>query len=106
MSKAKEILLEILGGIALATILIIFIIIVLATETDYNYAVAIEDEFGVHYEYVTERICTVTEIKNDLITVDCKGKLYQFYGTGYTINDEIICVFNEANEIIDTKFSN
>jgi hypothetical protein len=71
---------------------------------DYTYAIASDNYNGVHYEYVTDRVCTVTEINGDLVTVETKnGNLYKFYGDGYEVDDTIICTFNSANEIINAE---
>lgn len=55
---------------------------------------------GQYYIYVTERICEVVEINNDLITVEYKGNLYEFYGYGYEVGQKIICQFTNGMEIV------
>lgn len=73
-----------------------------AVNTEPRYAIASEQQAdGNHFIYVTERVCTVTEIKNNLITVECKGNLYSFYGNGYKVGTEIVCLFTDNWEIVD-----
>lgn len=101
-AKLKEILIDILGGTIIAGILLLILLLGLSEETEYTYAVVSDNE-GIHYTNVTEKVCTVTEINGNLVTVDYKGNLYTFYGTGYIVGTEIVCTFNNANEIIDAK---
>ena len=56
----------------------------------------------MHYEYVTERKCTVTDIQN-MITVSYKGDEYAFYGDGFHKGDEVICKFTDDFRIIDAE---
>ena len=94
----------IVAAMCLAIIFMLVFAIKLYLERDYTYAIPCENGNGIHYEYVTDKVCTVTEINDNLITVETReGNLYEFYGTGYKVNDKIICVFNKSNEIIDTK---
>lgn len=55
---------------------------------------------GTYFVYVTERICEVTEINNDLITVEYNGNLYDFFGYGYEIGEQITCQFTTGMEIV------
>lgn len=55
---------------------------------------------GMHYIYVTERYCTVTEVTQDYITVDYNGNEYSFFGYGYEVGEEIICQFTDNWEIV------
>jgi hypothetical protein len=55
---------------------------------------------GNYFVYVTERICEVEEINNDLVTVEYKGKLYDFFGYGYEVGEQIICQFTNDWEIV------
>lgn len=75
------------------------------TNADQTYAIASENGNGIHYEYVTDRVCTITEITEETVTVEYKGNLYIFYAdnTSYKTGEKIICTFNGANEIIDAK---
>jgi len=74
--------------------------IVSASATESRYAIASESNNGLHYEYVTERTCEVTEINGDLVTVNYKGELYSFYGDGYEVGTEIICKFTDDWKIV------
>ena len=87
------------------TVGIISVIMLLGSKpADYTYAVASENNPGYAYEYVTDRVCTVTEINGNIITVETRdGNLYEFYGNGYKVGTEIICTFNSADELINTK---
>ena len=73
------------------------------TNQEQTYAIASENGNGIHYEYVTDKVCEVTEIKGNLVTVEYKGNLYSFYGTGFELNEKIVCTFNSADEIINAK---
>ena len=55
---------------------------------------------GNYFVYVTERICEVTEINNDLITVEYNGNLYDFFGYGYEVGEQITCQFTTGMEIV------
>lgn len=55
---------------------------------------------GMHYVYVTERICEVTEITADYVTVDYNGNEYSFFGYGYEVGEKIICQFTDGWEIV------
>lgn len=55
---------------------------------------------GNYFVYVTERICEVTEIENDLITVEYNGNLYDFLGYGYEVGEDIVCQFTNEMEIV------
>lgn len=95
----------ILTILSVIVVCIIFAVSIYANLTkDYVYAVAKENSFGNHYEYVTDRVCTVTEINGDLITVETRnGDLYEFYGDGFEIDETIVCTFNSANELINAE---
>ena len=74
----------------------------MAAKSEPRYAIA--SEHGtMHYEYVTERKCEVTNVSNTVVTVNYKGDLYSFYGDGYEIGDELICKFTDDMHIIDAK---
>jgi hypothetical protein len=77
-------------------------IVVKATTTEHGYYKKTEtmQSNGNYFVYVTERICEVEEINNDLVTVEYKGKLYDFFGYGYEVGEEIICQFTNNWEII------
>lgn len=97
---------NIIAGVVCTTALAALFMLLLYTKAnqDYTYAIASDNYNGVHYEYVTDRVCTVTEIDGDLITVETRsGSLYEFYGDGYEVNDIVVCTFNSANEIIDAE---
>lgn len=58
---------------------------------------------GTYYVYVTERICKVTEVENDLITVSYKGNTYDFFVSDpetYEIGQKIVCQFTNDMEIV------
>lgn len=55
---------------------------------------------GNYFVYVTERICEVTEINNDLITVEYNGNFYDFFGYGYEVGEQIVCQFTNGMEIV------
>lgn len=72
----------------------------LTTENSYYKRTSERQPNGNYYVYVTERICEVVEINNDLITVEYKGDLYDFFGDGYTVGDKIVCQFTKGMEIV------
>lgn len=55
---------------------------------------------GNHYVYVSERICTVTDIVADYVTVYYNGNYYSFFGTGYVKGQTIVCQFTNDMKII------
>ena len=67
---------------------------------EHRYAIPSESTQGLHYIYVTERYCTVTEITADYVTVSYNGNEYSFFGYGYEVGDEIICQFTDGWEIV------
>ena len=102
----KKIIKELTETVALTIIICaIFTLPLLASaKQDMTYTIASENCNGVHYEYVIDRVCTVTEIDGELITVETRnGNIYEFYGDGYKVNDTVICTFNSANEIINAE---
>lgn len=73
----------------------------MASHSEPRYAIA--SEHGtMHYEYVTERKCTVTDIQN-MITVAYNGNEYAFYGDGFQKGDEVICKFTDDFRIVDAE---
>lgn len=50
-----------------------------------------EESNAQNYVYVSERICTVTDITEDCITVCYNGNEYAFFGYGYEEGQQIIC---------------
>lgn len=73
----------------------------MASHSEPRYAIA--SEHGtMHYEYVTERKCTVTDIQN-MITVSYNGNEYAFYGDGFQKGDEVICKFTDDFRIVDAE---
>lgn len=74
------------------------------SETEHRYTIARENGHR-HYTYVTDRECKVTEVTEDLVTVECNGNLYGFYvyNTELEVGDEIICQFTDNWEIVGTK---
>ena len=104
---AKEIKRKnIISGVVCTTTLAALFMLLLYSKAnaDYTYTIASENNSGIHYEYVTDRVCTVTEISDDIVTVETRnGNLYEFYGDGYEVNDTVVCTFNSANEIIDAE---
>lgn len=79
--------------------------LVSCSETENRYAIAREQGNGIHYVYVTERKCEVTEVTDNCVYVDYKGNEYSFsaYNTELEVGDEIICKFTDNWEIIGTK---
>lgn len=94
---AKEVILNI--AMALCLLAIITVVFIKAFSTEPRYAIPYENG-TYHYIYVTERICTVTEIVGDYITVYHNGNYYSFYGTGYIEGQTIICQFTDNWEIV------
>ena len=94
-------------NVALITIIACFVSIIMASFSNGNdctYAIADNSNPDIHYVYVTDRVCTVTEISDDIITVETRdGNLYEFYGNGFEVNETVICVFNDADELIDVR---
>lgn len=74
----------------------------MASHSEPRYAIASETGNGIHYEYVTERKCTVTDIQN-MITVSYNGNEYAFYGDGFHKGDEVICKFTDDFRIVDAE---
>lgn len=93
------------GVVCITTLVALFILLLYSkANADYTYAVASNNNSGYAYEYVTDRVCTVTEISGDIITVETRnGNQYEFYGNGYEINETIVCTFNSADELIATE---
>lgn len=59
-----------------------------------------EESNAQNYVYVSERICTVTDITEDCITVCYNGNEYAFFGYGYEEGQQIICQFTNDMEIV------
>ena len=55
---------------------------------------------GNCYVYVTEKLCEVTEVTSNYITVSYKGNEYSFHGYDYEVGQEIICQFTDEMEIV------
>lgn len=77
----------------------------MAAQSEPRYAIASE-RGEIHYEYVTERKCEVTNVSGKKVTVAYKGNLYAFYGEGYKVGDKLICKFTDSMEIVDTELIN
>lgn len=59
----------------------------------------------VHTHGQTTLDTTVIDVdSNDVVTVadDC-GNMYSFYGTDYTVGEEIVVVLNNDGEIVATR---
>lgn len=69
-------------------------------EPRYAVATAEKQTNGHWYVYVTERICEVTEISGDIVTVEYDGQLYAFFGYGYKVGQKIVCQFTDDWEIV------
>lgn len=97
-SKAKR--RKRIENIMLCLVLIVMIILGVfkIINAEPRYAKASESEN--HYVYVTERVCKVTEITEDYVTVEYDGKEYDFFGYGYEVGEEIICQFTDGWEIV------
>ena len=65
-----------------------------------RYAIPVNNGNGIHYEYVTELECTVTEVTDTLVTVLYNGNLYDFFGYGYEVGEQIIRQFTDNWEIV------
>ena len=58
---------------------------------------------GNYFVWVTERICEIEEIEDDLITVEYKGNLYDFFvcdSDTYEVGEKIVCQFTNDWEIV------
>lgn len=88
-----------LSGLALVSVLAIISIV---HNAEPRYAIARESGNGMHYEYVTERKCTVTDVQN-VITVSYNGNEYAFYGDGFQEGDKVICKFTDDYRIVDAE---
>lgn len=91
-----------LVGVLSAAILAGGIHAISSTTKEPRYAVATSEKQsdGHWYIYVTERICEVTEISGDIVTVEYDGQLYAFYGYGYSVGQKITCQFTDNWEIV------
>jgi hypothetical protein len=61
---------------------------------------------GNYFVWVTERICEVEKIDNDLVTVEYKGNLYDFFVSDpetYEIGQKIVCQFTNDMEIVGVE---
>ena len=59
----------------------------------------------VHLHGQTTLDTTIIDVdSNDVVTVsdDC-GNMYSFYGTDYTVGEEIVVVLNNDGEIVATR---
>lgn len=76
--------------------------VVAFAKSEPRYAIAREQGNGIHYTYVTERKCVVTEVTDTQVYVAYKGNEYCFYAyeTELEVGDEIICQFTDAMEIV------
>ena len=77
----------------------------MAAQSEPRYAIASE-RGEMHYEYVTERKCEVTNVSGKKVTVAYKGNLYSFFGDGYRVGDELICKFTDDYRIVDAELIN
>ena len=66
----------------------------------YYISTDVQQPNGNYFVYVTERICEVEAINNDLITVEYNGNFYDFFGYGYEEGQTIICQFTNSMEIV------
>jgi hypothetical protein len=100
--QSKHFLVNICKGIAVVgvTFVTITACVLAVAKAEPRYAIPSNNTSGFHYTYVTERYCTVTEITGDLITVAYNGNLYDFFGYGYEVGEEIICQFTDSMEIV------
>ena len=59
----------------------------------------------VHTHGQTTLDTTVIDVdSNDVVTVaDSYGNMYSFYGTDYTVGEEIVVVLNNDGEIVATR---
>lgn len=70
----------------------------LATE-EFRYAIPTETS----YQYVTEKLCEVTEISGNFVTVEHNGNAYSFYGTDFEVGQNVVCQFTDNMEIVGTR---
>ena len=47
--------------------------------------------------------CRVVETRGNLITVECRGSLYAFYGDGFSEGEMITCYFTDNEKIIKAE---
>jgi hypothetical protein len=101
-SRHRNFLAKICKGVALivSAVAVSAVCIVASGKTEPRYAIPSEQANGFHYVYITERICTVTEITGDYVTVEYNGNLYDFFGYGYSIGETITCQFTDGMEIV------
>ena len=72
-----------------------------ANETEKtNYEVTNEEPSRV---YAIGKLCEVVEINEseNIVTVECNGEKYDFYGDGYFVGQTILCKFTEKMELVD-----
>lgn len=104
IERKRNIKLNICKGIAVVGVVSVTMItcVVAFAKSDPRYAIANNNGNGIHYQYVTERECVVTEVTDTKVYVAYKGNEYSFYAykTELEVNDEIICQFTDAMEIV------
>jgi hypothetical protein len=100
--ELKDKVLAIVAGIVGASLIFAM---VACSNTEPRYAIPFENGNGIHYTYVTERKCEVTEVTDTQVYVSYKGNEYAFYAynTELEVGDKVICKFTDNWEIIDTK---
>lgn len=102
--QSKHFLVNICKGIAVVSIVCVTMItcVVAFAKSEPRYAIANNNGNGIHYQYVTERECVVTEVTDTQVYVSYKGNEYSFYAyeTELEVNDEIICQFTDNWEIV------
>lgn len=90
----KDRMFAICAGVVFA---VVMFSIVACSGTENRYAIARENGNGIHYTYVTERKCTVTEVMDNCVAVSYKGNEYSFYtyDTELKVGDEVVCKFTD-----------
>lgn len=100
----KHFLANICKGIAVVGVVSVTMItcVVAFAKSEPRYAIANNNGNGIHYTYVTERECVVTEVTDTQVYVAYKGNEYSFYAykTELEVGDEIVCQFTDAMEIV------
>lgn len=97
--NAREIISSVL--ICVVIVMLGYGIVEKVNNTEPRYAIASTRQInGEHFIYITERVCEVYEINDDLITVEYQGNLYDFFGDGYEVGETIVCQFTDAMEIV------
>ena len=104
VERKRNIKLNICKGIAVVCVSVVTFTtcMVAFAKSESRYAISRDQGNGIHYTYVTERECVVTKVTDAQVYVAYKGNEYSFYAyeTELEVNDEIVCQFTDAMEIV------